>query len=115
MAAPRALGQLEPAEPSLIDMAFAFMGHRLRLACWLLVVAFSPTFLLYTVVMLYCTPGLREAGIPDSSDNTRILLTYFGAMVSSPIALWGPLLIGCGAYAVELRLWPHHRVERLSA
>ena len=71
-----------------------------------LVLVFSLTFFLYSVVMLYFIPGIRDAEIPGGSDNARTLLAYFAAMLLSPITLWGPLLFGCGGYAVALRLWP---------
>ena len=96
-------------------MAFALAAHRLDVASWPLVVAFSLTFFLHSIVMLYFTPGLRDAVIPGESDNARALLTYFAAILFSPITLWGPLLFGCGGYAVALRIWPEHRVGRLSA
>jgi hypothetical protein len=112
---PGVLGYLEPAKPSVIAMAFALIVHRLRTASWPLVVAFSLTFFLYNVVMLYYIPDLRHTGMPGAGDDTRVFLTYFGAIVFSPITLWGPMLFGCGAYAVALRLWPNRQVERLSA
>jgi hypothetical protein len=106
---PGVLGYLEPAKPTLIAIAFALTVHRLGVASWPLVVAFSLTFFIFSTAMFYFSPDLRGADVSDRSDNNRVLLTCFGTVLFSPITLWGPLLFGCGAYAIALRLWSNRR------
>jgi hypothetical protein len=109
---PGVLGYMEPAKPTLLAMVFALGAHRLGVASWPLVVTFSLTFFIYSFAMFYFSPDMRGIDQPVPSDHTRVTLSYFGAVLFSPITLWGPLLLGCGAYAVARRWWSNNRFER---
>jgi NADH:ubiquinone oxidoreductase subunit 5 (subunit L)/multisubunit Na+/H+ antiporter MnhA subunit len=109
---PGVLGYMEPAKPTLLAMAFALGAHRLGVASWPLVVTFSLTFFIYSFAMFYFSPDMRGIDQPVPGDHTRVTLSYFGAVLFSPITLWGPLLLGCGAYAVARRWWSNNRFER---
>jgi hypothetical protein len=112
---PGVFGYLEALQPTLVAIAFALAAHRLRVASWPLVVAFNLTFFLYSVAAFYFSPDFRGPDSGANGDNTRVLATYLGTMVFSPITLWGPLLFGCGAYAFARRIWANRPVERSPA
>jgi hypothetical protein len=109
---PGVLGYMEPAKPTLLAVVFALVAHRLGVASWPLVVTFSLTFFLYSFAAFYFSPGMRGVDQPAPGDHTRVAVSYLGAVLFSPITLWGPLLLGCGAYAVARRWWSNHRFER---
>ena len=109
---PGVLGYMEPAKPTLLAMVFALAAHRLGVASWPRVVTFSLTFFIYSFAMFYFSPDMRGIDRPFPGDHTRVTLSYFGAVLFSPITLWGPLLLGCGSYAVARRWWSNKRFER---
>src|SRR5271156_1619192 len=102
---PGLVGYLDPAKPTLLAIVFALTAHRLGVASWLLVVTFSLTFFIYSFVVIYFSADLRAIDQSVLGDHSRSALAYFGAVLFSPITLWGPLLLGCGAYAVVRRRW----------
>jgi hypothetical protein len=108
---PGVLVYMEPAKPTLLAMVFALAAHRLGVASWPLVVTFSLTFFLYTFAVFYFSPDMRGVDPPVPGDHTRVAISYLGAVLFSPITLWGPVLLGCGAYAVARR-WSNNRFER---
>jgi hypothetical protein len=82
---PGILGYLEPAKPTLLAIVFAVAAHRLRVASWPLVVSFSLSFFLFSVALFYFSPDTRLADNSASGTGTRFLLTYFGAIIFSPV------------------------------
>lgn len=92
--------------------AFALSAYRLGVASWPLVLAYSFTFLIFSFAMFYFSPDMRDAAELAPGEHISIAASYFGAVLFSPITLWGPLLFGCGSYALARRLWPNNRLER---
>jgi len=97
---PGVLGYLDPARPTILSIAFALLGKRLGVASWPLVVTFSLTFFLYSVVAFYFSPDAQGLNDLTVDNGSRAVMTYFGAMIFAPITLWCPILFACGAYAL---------------
>jgi len=106
---PGFLGYLDPAKPTLVAIAFALAAHRLGVASWPLVITFSLTFFFYSIAIFYFSPDMRDIDTSVPGVQTRMAATYVGALIFSPITLWGPVLLGCGAYAVVRRRWSNFR------
>lgn len=109
---PGVLGYVEPAKPTILSVAFALTAHRLGVASWPLVVAFSLTFLIYSFAMFYFSPDASGLDKSISGEGARLAASYIGTVIFSPITLWGPLLFGCGSYALARWLWSTNRLER---
>jgi hypothetical protein len=95
---------LEAAKPSFLAAVFAIMSWCLGVGSWPLTIVFSLTFFVYSAVDMYVGSDLASEG-----PNTRVRLIYLGAVVFSPITLWGPVLLGAVAYAAAQRLRPNSR------
>ena len=78
---------LEPFKPTLFSIAFAVLAHRLRVASWPVVVAFSLTFFVEGIAEVYVnSPALHKppsASLPDS----RVMMLTLWAILFSPISL----------------------------
>ena len=109
---PGVLGYMEPAKPTLLAIVFALAAHRLRVGSWPLVVTFSHMFFLYSFAVFYFSPDMRGVDQAVPGDHARVAMSYYGALLFSPITLWGPVLLGCGAYAAARRWWSNNRLER---
>ena len=84
---PGVLGYMDPAKPTLLAIVFALAAHRLGVASWPLVVTFSVTFFIYSFGMFYFSPDMRGIDQPVPGNHTRVTLSYFGAVLFSPITL----------------------------
>jgi len=94
---PGVLGYMEPAKPTLLAIVFAVAAHRLGVASLPLVVTLSLTFFIYTFAVFYFSPDMHGVEQPVPDDHARVAMSYFAAVLFSPITLWGPLLLGCGS------------------
>lgn len=94
---------LEPLKPTAISLAFTILAHRLRVASWPVVVAFSLTFFAEGVAEAYINgPATHETPSGNLPDD-RVMMLALWAALFSPVSLWGPILFSVLAYIVLRR------------
>jgi hypothetical protein len=109
---PGGLGYLEPAKPTLLAIIFVLVAHWLRVASWLLVVAFGLSFFLFSVVMLYFSPGVSpESGAARKSARADL---FRGAYILAGHAL-GSALVWMRRLRLGAAPRPNTRFERTRA
>jgi hypothetical protein len=91
------------ALPTILAATFALLAHRLGLATWGLVLTFSATFFLHSVVAMYFGTAPPAGNLAATDSEMRLGMTYLGALLFSPFTLWGPVVGSCLAYAAARR------------
>jgi hypothetical protein len=103
---------LEPIKPTVTAVAFALLSRRLRVGSWPLTIAFCLMFFVYGVVVAYVTSVEPGNDMARASPDTRVTMLYLWAMMSSPLSLWGPVILGSLAYAWASKAWSNNRLGR---
>jgi hypothetical protein len=73
---------VEEAKPTILAVVFAALGHRLKVATWYLVIAFSISFFLHIAVSGYLS-CLGPDGECGSTPREAAVLTFFISVIFS--------------------------------
>ena len=91
---------LETVKPALLAAVFSIVSCRVNVDSWPLIIAFSLTFFIYTVIDL-----IVGAYLPTHGDSAVTLdasgpLVYLAIVTLSPVSLWAPVISGASTYAI---------------
>jgi hypothetical protein len=99
---------IAPLAPTITSVAFVVLAHRLRVASWPAIIAFSLAFYVEGIAESYVdTLVHHETPLQFAPDNQAKSSIFFPviywvlwSVIFSPILLWGPILSSILVYGV---------------